>query len=32
MVGDILREFRGVLTGVPMYDGTLTAAQDKEPA
>jgi circadian clock protein KaiC len=32
MVGDILREFRGVLTGVPMYEGALTAPRDKELA
>jgi circadian clock protein KaiC len=27
-VGAILREFRGVLTGVPFYEGALTAAKD----
>jgi circadian clock protein KaiC len=30
VVGKILREFRGVLTGVPIYDGSLTSRQDEE--
>ena len=29
-VGGILREFRGVLTGVPFYEGSLTGAKDNE--
>ena len=29
-VGGILREFRGVLTGVPFYEGSLTGMKDNE--
>ena len=29
-VGGILREFRGVLTGVPFYEGSLTGTKDNE--